>query len=70
MRVSEFTSEKEITIRKEFMVIKKKSKQSSPHIVRASHGAELKCMCHGGHGRKKVHITIEREQAVQAKRSV
>ena len=35
--ITEFTVGKEFTVRKEFMVQQKKSEQSSPHVVRASH---------------------------------
>ena len=65
----EFTVRKEFTVGKEFMVQFEKSERSSSHIVHASHGAELKCMCHGVHGQKRVHSwirvhgTIEKEQA-------
>ena len=47
----EFTVGKDFMVGKEFMVQKKKSERSSAHAVRASHGAEPKCVCHRVHGR-------------------
>ena len=48
--ITEFMVGKEFTDRKEFTVQEKKSEQSSPLVVRALHGAELKCMHHRVHG--------------------
>ena len=47
----EFMVRKEFMVGKEFKVQWKKSKQSSPHIVRVSYGAEPKCVHHAVHGR-------------------
>ena len=55
------------SVRKVFTVQKKKSKRSSPPVVRVSHVAEPKCVCQGVHGRKRDHSwkgvqgTIEKE---------
>ena len=65
----------ELMVGKEFTVQYKKRRQSSAHIVHAPHGAEPKCLRQRVYaqkrvlGRKRVHGTIEKEQAELATHS-